>query len=689
MRMSPIRASLMFGILAALPTSDLTADVLVLKDGTIVEGDFAGLLSGEVESVPKKIGPDVTLADVRSTHVGSTESDIKSEGDQLSTYHSSGLKLELLSAVGYVSHEIRGPAPRLVVSIRVTNSDKRRFLELQTPKQTDRSHWTYRMWDDVENEVRVQSHLGIDGEQLTELGFRHLDRIKPEGNVTVQLAFEKPLPMTRYLVLELSESLFRHGRNASIHDPAALLIPLTSIDTPENQLSRSLDAYEGSHSKENRDHAQALLKQCYRGSWDLAEFSRLHRRFDALVTRPIDAFEAEGSFEKFQAAVLALHAIGITDFDESRHEEHAKRISSLSLKRADELNSANMMDQAVGFYLVAIGLPHDPNEATVTKGRLVLALQKRLRDYTSRRQYRESLDDCKLLSLIDPKVAQEFVVPLTMLPERVLKRLPDGKVIGLAPIKNSIGMALKIIPAGTFLMGSPESEDDREEQEIPHEVQISRPFLIGVYEVTQDEYQQVMQSNPSDSKGMDHPVENISWNDAVEFCRRLSESPAEVAAHRTYRLPSEAEWEYACRAGTATAFSFGDTASYSKAWIGMRLQPQPVGGMESNPWGLFDMHGNVSEWCQDWYGPYSKDAVTDPTGVTEAGAEIIRGRGKSRVRRGGVIWSPIEMCRSASRLALEPTIRNRSLGFRVVCSIRAPDANTKKSADRSPMPTVK
>ena len=227
---------------------------------------------------------------------------------------------------------------------------------------------------------------------------------------------------------------------------------------------------------------------------------------------------------------------------------------------------------------------------------------------------------------------------------------------------DSMGMKFKLIPAGKFTMG--EGDD-------AHEVTLTKPFKMGIHEVTQAQYEQVMGVNPSQWSFYQtavKPVENVSWLEALEFCRKLSALPAEKAAANVYRLPTEAEWEYACRAGTTTKFSFGDDESHlghyacygenSDEYVGIRAT-HPVGGKQPNAWGLYDMHGNVWEWCQDWYGDYPTGAVTDPSGPAS---------GRGRVRRGGGWSSFAEQCRSAFRIRLSPANRNPSNGFRVVCS---------------------
>jgi formylglycine-generating enzyme required for sulfatase activity len=167
-----------------------------------------------------------------------------------------------------------------------------------------------------------------------------------------------------------------------------------------------------------------------------------------------------------------------------------------------------------------------------------------------------------------------------------------------------------------------------------------------------------MGTNPSSNKGPTNPVENVSWNDATGFCRKLSEK-----TRRPVRLPSEAEWEYACRAGTKTRFSFGDSedAIAEYAWTNANSKTtHPVGQKKPNAWGLYDMHGNVWEWCQDWFGAYAAGAVTDPAGPASGTHRVLRGGARD--------YYPV-YCRSASRLNCPPDNRYYNRGFRVVVPV--------------------
>ena len=228
--------------------------------------------------------------------------------------------------------------------------------------------------------------------------------------------------------------------------------------------------------------------------------------------------------------------------------------------------------------------------------------------------------------------------------------LADGPAKAVAPVVNSIGMRFVPISTGTFTMG---------EGKTAHKVTLTKAFELGQHEVTQEQYEKVTGKNPSKFEGPQNPVEQVSWNDAVEFCRKLSELPAEKKAGYVYRLPTEAEWDYACRAGTTTAYSFGDSESElgDYAWYNKNSgdTTHPVGGKKPNPWGLYDMHGNVWEWCQDRHGSYPSGSVTDPTGAVS---------GSYRVLRGGSFPVRTSLVRSAYRLPYQPASRTINTGFR-------------------------
>ena len=249
------------------------------------------------------------------------------------------------------------------------------------------------------------------------------------------------------------------------------------------------------------------------------------------------------------------------------------------------------------------------------------------------------------------------------------------------PFTNSIGMKLVYIPPGEFMMGSRDSaaevarkgasnEPELFTNEHPqHRVKITNGFFMGSTEVTQAQYREIIGQNPSRFEQEDNPVELVSWNDAVKFCKRLSEKEG-----RTYRLPTEAEWEYACRAATTTPFYTGETINTTRAnYAGKyaygngtkgvdRKKPISVGSFPPNAFGLHDMHGNVWAWCQDWYGKdyYSTSPAADPQGPSTGVFRVFRG-GSWAFNPGG--------CRSAYRRWGTPEYRSSDSGFRILLDL--------------------
>ena len=223
------------------------------------------------------------------------------------------------------------------------------------------------------------------------------------------------------------------------------------------------------------------------------------------------------------------------------------------------------------------------------------------------------------------------------------------------------GIPVRWIPPGSFMMGSPDSEEERDSDETQHEVVLSQGFFMAKTESTQGQWELVMGSNPSNFKGTDRPVDQVSWYEAVEYCRKLTAKQCTegiLPEGWEWRLPTEAEWEYAARAGT-TGPRYGELDAIGW-WDGNSgRQTHPVSQKAANAWGLHDMIGNVWEWCSDWYGYYSTGSVTDPTGPSS---------GSSRVYRGGGWYSDAMFARSANRYWCDPGNRNCNLGFRPALS---------------------
>lgn len=253
----------------------------------------------------------------------------------------------------------------------------------------------------------------------------------------------------------------------------------------------------------------------------------------------------------------------------------------------------------------------------------------------------------------------------TMTPSPTPILIPQSETITI-PLTNlpvdAKPLEMVLIPAGTFMMGSPDNEVGRENDEGPqHQVTLTKSFYMGKYEVTQAQWLVMMESNPSDFKGNNRPVENVSWDDCQSFIQKLNQ-----LEQGTFRLPTEAEWEYSCRAGTTTRYYWGDDQNYSQigqhAWYpnNSSSQTQEVGLKLPNAWGLFDMSGNVWEWCQDGYGKYTSNPQVDPIGVIASSGSLLRG---------GACWYSIWYCRSASRYHRFPLSGNELLGLRLVRSL--------------------
>jgi len=254
-----------------------------------------------------------------------------------------------------------------------------------------------------------------------------------------------------------------------------------------------------------------------------------------------------------------------------------------------------------------------------------------------------------------------------------LPPLPTPQQVAEKEFRVEIGEGVvidfKLIPAGTFVMDSPPTELGRSGDEAPRtRVELTRPYYMSKTEITQLQYDLLMPEDPSDPLGGNYPVNNVTWDEAMEFCKRLTDrerAAGRLAKDEAYRLPTEAEWERACRAGTDTRFSFGgvDAELVDHGWciVNSAEKPHVVALKQPSPWGLYDMHGNVWEWCLDWYAPqHPGGKASDPAGPR---------KGVTRVLRGGSWAEPPSKCRSASRSSTAPKYTSPMIGFRIVRTI--------------------
>jgi formylglycine-generating enzyme required for sulfatase activity len=266
-----------------------------------------------------------------------------------------------------------------------------------------------------------------------------------------------------------------------------------------------------------------------------------------------------------------------------------------------------------------------------------------------------------LLRTFPTEILEQFSdEALLQLPIPVLQKLSQSAQERARIFVNSIGMVLRQVPDGEFVMGEGTEQ---------HRVRMKQPFFMGVVEVTQLEYLRTMGAEgPSQLRGWMNPVENVTWQEAVTFCKTLSAKEEERVAGRVYRLPTEAEWEYACRAGTTTQYSFGDDATKLDDYGWQKKDGgthHPVGTKAPNAWGFFDMHGNVWEWCHDSYSPFNVDqSITLENPVVDATANS-----QDRVFRGGGAYDAAEYHRSSYRHRGSTSFKSGNLGLRVVCEL--------------------
>ena len=261
-----------------------------------------------------------------------------------------------------------------------------------------------------------------------------------------------------------------------------------------------------------------------------------------------------------------------------------------------------------------------------------------------------------------PTTINQLEVPFTKIKanekQNEVAKILQKEVEERVNLGNGVGLDLVLIPAGKFVMGSPTTEVGRNNDETQHEVTLTKPFYLGKYEVTQEQWEAVMGDNPSQAKGAKLPVELVSWDDCQEFIKKLN-----AKANEGYKLPTEAEWEYACRAGTSTAYSFGNNitpkdSNYAGSKIG---KPVAVGSYKPNAFGLYDMHGNVREWCEDWYGSYPSGSIIDQKGAAT---------GERWILRGGCFYNDETYERSSARNYYNPPDkRGAVVGFRLARTI--------------------
>ena len=409
--------------------------------------------------------------------------------------------------------------------------------------------------------------------------------------------------------------------------------------------------------------------------------------------------------EQARAVFRQIMGGGLTEADKARVEKLIAQLGSDKWRDREEAQKALLNEGPAALPLVGKAVESNDPEVATRARTIVAALEARSTDHplslrsalVTRQAARDTAVVGDLIALLDSgdrtvrSTAQWGVGCLSLQDfgyvasdEPNQRRQAAGKarewwekskasfqfgadLYAVLDLGGEIKLEAVLIPAGKFLMGSRDGEDDSSDpqfrDESPrHEVTITKAFYMGVCAVTQEQYERITGGNPSLSKGARIAVDQVSWDSAVEFCKTISRKTG-----KTVRLPTEAEWEYACRAGGATRYCFGDDADGARlteyAWYtgNSGSAYHPVGLKKPNDWGLYDVHGNAWQWCADWFGPYEKEAQRDPTGPAS---------GVHRIARGASANDGPLNCRSARRGRRAPDDWIKGLGFRVAVDVK-------------------
>lgn len=706
-------------------SSCIHADVLVLKDGTPLTGDLQGLLSGMSKTVLLPSGRKVTLVDSSFSHVGVKPEDIRSgfrhdDFSYGSTFSNDKFFIGVRSA--QVVNTAEAGKRKLQIGLLVRNLDERRYLQVVGQPDSTSDNYGYRLQDDAKNEVRREAQRESKNAHPD---LSDLDRIPPEAARFALLTFETPLPKTQYLVLDISNDMFQTGAQRTQSGALKFLIPINQVSLPEKRVEtarRAIEKFARTDGKADGEAATGLIygldeydDKSFRPLFDSHFVMIADRAVSQLELSPestnreniekVLAEAARSSDENIQnqVAVLrqrvatvelmyliatvnednietALKTFSTSESTANNSELTAKTRAALAnalLLRSKQHVETGKIEEAIADFEKAAAFGAAPAALDSARLTLVDALTSRFNLSMSVTAYDKAASEYERLSRLEPSAANQLSIAisasrpalleklpakllatlnsqaLAKLPPAVLvklnpvalQKLPPAVLITLPPFTNSLGMKFKFLPAGHLA--------------IKRSVSLSQAFEIGVYEVTQQQFVQLMGTTPS--KGPSHPAANVSWNEAAAFCRKLSRLAEEETAGYMYRLPTEAEWEYACRAESETTFSFGNNeVRLSKfAWhdANSRNSTHPVGELLPNAWGLYDMHGNVWEWCSDWHGEYPNGPLTDPIGPVT---------GTYRVCKGGSFGFTAWSCRSSNRYGNTPDSQIADLGFRVV-----------------------
>jgi formylglycine-generating enzyme required for sulfatase activity/serine/threonine protein kinase len=436
-----------------------------------------------------------------------------------------------------------------------------------------------------------------------------------------------------------------------------------SLSSRVSELGEILSSGLGRWLKELRNDDWLLeLGKEYEDFWKDIDKHREHLD-EALANRLflLDEEVLEGKWEELLVEYGGCTLSGLNDVFKAENPTRIDKIAILSLRR-ELLKTNEQVRQEVRRETLRSSLG-DYLEHVDEQKAFALDLLDEDELEGKWKELRREYVDCNV-----PRLNQSFKaenppridkIAILSLPRKLL--VTQGAIASEGEGFTVSGMSLEMlwVQPGTFQMGSREYEEDRSDGETLHEVTLTSGYYLGKHVVTQSQWEKVMGTNPSHFKGADRPVEQVSWDEVTFFCKKLTElerKAGRLPAGMAYQLPTEAQWEYACRAGTKTAYAFGAGLTSGQANIDEGPgETTDVGSYKPNAWGFHDMHGNICEWCADWYGDYPSDPARDPVGPAD---------GSNRVDRGGSWFFTANYARSANRFRSEPAFSNYILGFR-------------------------
>jgi formylglycine-generating enzyme len=522
---------------------------------------------------------------------------------------------------------------------------------------------------------RFRNALGLDRDYSTD-EWRELNQ---EWQDRALLA--KASKWLRHSKTGNTRSIAKRRMVASVRESVERSVTLRSLRISERQAARKTHAPKAKPERERQASADHLATEVSGEEPSPAEALKEAAEEKQVYARK-DEERVEASEEVREEGTIHAEVIDDSFEDASTKQSGEKRRKRtligflfrmvvptfatllLLLYLCDILNQHMGWNIPLGLGVVGISTTDDAKESEEASYKLQNELQKSLAEIT---RLQEELTGKKEWAAKDEpsrgggaEYINNLLLELNAAKLAISAPAPDVETSGKAFTIRDLGLDMLWVKPGTFTMGSPTTEAGREKDETQHQVTLTNGFYLGKHEVTQAQWEKVAGSNPSRFKGVNRPVEQVSWDELTSFCEKLTElerKAGRLPAGMAYQLPTEAQWEYACRAGTKTAYSFGDELTAKDANFDKNMgETTDVGKYPANAWGFHDMHGNVWEWTADWYGDYPTGTVSDSVGPVS---------GSDRVVRGASWYITRHSARSANRARIESAFSDNNLGFRL------------------------